>query len=138
MLKARNILKSHKLKITGNRLEIIHIFVENNRALSHSEIEKAIRSNMDRVTIYRNLKIFEEKGMIHQFVDLNGVQRFALCQDACTDHEHRDHHIHLQCSNCDQTYCLDIHIPKLNIPENFQVTQFEFMVKGICENCQKL
>ncbi len=137
MLESREILKSNNLKITSNRLEIIQFFVKNKRALSHSEIEKSLQSNMDRVTIYRNLKSFEEKGIIHQFVDLNGIQRFALCQDNCDNHQHQDQHIHLQCSKCDQTYCLDVHIPDLNIPENFQITQVEFMVKGICENCQK-
>ncbi len=137
MLESKDILKSNQLKITSNRLEIIQFFVENKRALSHSEIEKSLQSNMDRVTIYRNLKSFEEKGIIHQFVDLNGIQRFALCQDTCDNQQHQDQHIHLQCSKCDQTYCLDVHIPVLNIPKNFQITQVEFMVKGICENCQK-
>ena len=48
--------------------------------------------NFDRVTLYRLLNSFEEKGLIHKVFDANGDIFYAKCQ-VCKDHNHQDDHI---------------------------------------------
>ena len=71
------ILQSHKLRITDCRLEIIQEFLEKNIALSHSDLEEKLRQQFDRVTIYRTLKTFLEKDLIHKVLDDSFTYRYA-------------------------------------------------------------
>ena len=55
-------------------------------------------------TVYRNLTLFKEKGMVSSVATVSGVERF----DANTDP-----HVHFICSNCDAVIDLnDMEIPK--------------------------
>jgi Fur family ferric uptake transcriptional regulator len=61
----RDLLKKNQLSITESRQRILGLFLKSDGALSHADIEKRIADGIDRVTIYRTLQIFEEKGIIH-------------------------------------------------------------------------
>ena len=59
------ILKQNQLSVTGSRKKILELFLSNEGALAHSDIEKKTGEKFDRVTIYRTLHTFLEKGIIH-------------------------------------------------------------------------
>ena len=69
MSNANSILKEHNLKSTESRLTILAIFKKNMHALSYNDIESLLTVKLDRVTVYRTLKSFEENGLIHQIYD---------------------------------------------------------------------
>lgn len=132
----QKLLKTSKLSVTETRTAILELFFQSTGALSHSAIEKATQARFDRVTIYRTLQSFLEKGIIHTIpTDDNSIQ-YALCKGECTEGHHHDNHVHFICKHCSTTYCLDhVEIPEIKLPRGFKGEDFEVVVKGICEEC---
>lgn len=131
-----NILKNHKLRNTEIRRQVLSIFLEYGEiALSSQEIEERF-DKIDRVTLYRVLKNFEEKGIIHVAIDGSNKTRYAMCSDNCTTHHHHDQHAHFHCTKCDTTTCMDmINVPAVRIPQNYILNDAQLVLSGICKNC---
>ena len=131
-----NILKKSNLSVTDSRKKILEVFKEQNSALAHSDIEKKTGEKFDRVTIYRTLQTFVEKGIIHTIPTTDNSVMYALCKDECSAGHHHDQHIHFICDNCNKTYCLDsVVTPKVELPEGFKPKVIDVIVTGICQNC---
>jgi len=132
-----DLLKSSGLRITPTRQEVLSILYNSNVALSSQDLEEKISSDVDRITLYRTLKSFQEKGIIHKAIDGTDITRFAICKSDCNSHEHRDNHIHFHCQQCGNTFCMDhITIPELNVQTPHQVIDVNIIMKGNCETCQ--
>lgn len=130
-------LKRNGLSITDTRSSILSLFQDANGALSHSDIEKKAGNKFDRVTIYRTLQTFVEKGIIHTIPTADNSIKYALCKDNCSEGHHHDNHIHFICDACNVTYCLDhVIIPSVQLPKGFKQKQTDVVVSGICKNCQ--
>ena len=130
------LLKRNSLSITGSRKKILQLFLEEAGALAHGDIEKKAGKKFDRVTIYRTLQTFVDKGIIHTIPTADNSIRYALCKDECSEGHHHDHHIHFVCNNCNKTYCLDdVVTPEIKIPKGYTPTQVEVVVEGVCKNC---
>jgi Fur family ferric uptake transcriptional regulator len=129
------LLKDFKLRATPNREEILHLFLLKNYALSHSDIEKEIANNLDRVTVYRTLKTFLDKGLIHKVLDDQGGLKYALCKTACNTVEHYHDHVHFKCNKCGHTKCLNVDVPSIRLPKGYQATEVNLLVQGTCERC---
>lgn len=129
------LLKTHSLRSTPNRQTILHLFLQTEHALSHTDIEREISDNLDRVTIYRTLKTFLNKGLIHKVLDNEGSMKYALCNDPCTSVNHRHDHVHFKCLKCGQTNCLEIEIPDIKLPASYQKEEVNVLVQGICDQC---
>ena len=132
------LLKYGKLKSTATRRIVLKEFLKaGNVALSSTEIEKEF-DDLDRITLYRTLKTFEEAGIIHQAVDVSGKAKYALCSNDCSSHQHDDHHAHFHCKQCEKTVCLDdVKIPTIHLPKNFQLEDSQLVLSGICAECQE-
>jgi Fur family ferric uptake transcriptional regulator len=131
----KNTLKSHKLRTTACREDVLEVFMTKNTALSHGDIENELVSEFDRVTIYRTLKSFLEKGIIHKVLDDEGV-RYALCQDNCSDDHHQHDHVHFKCTNCGETNCIqDVEVPALRLPAGYESREVNLLIQGICPTC---
>src|SRR5688572_21922597 len=132
---SETLLKGFKLRSTPNRQEILHLFLKKNHALSHGDIEKEIDNSLDRVTVYRTLKTFLDKGLIHKVLDDEGGLKYALCNDACTSSAHRHEHVHFKCIKCGQTSCLNIEIPAVKLPKGYKARELNLLIQGTCESC---
>jgi Fur family ferric uptake transcriptional regulator len=132
---SETLLRDFKLRSTPNRQEILHLFLEKNYALSHGDIEKEIDSSLDRVTVYRTLKTFLDKGLIHKVLDDEGSLKYALCNEACSTVEHHHDHVHFKCTQCGQTYCLNIDVPPVKLPKGYRASAVNLLIQGICERC---
>lgn len=132
---SETLLRDFKLRSTPNRQEILHLFLQKNHALSHGDIEKEIENSLDRVTVYRTLKTFLDKGLIHKVLDDEGSLKYALCNEACTTAEHHHDHIHFKCTACGQTYCLNIDVPPVKLPKGYMANAVNLLIQGICERC---
>lgn len=132
-----DILKQSGLSITESRIKILDLFLETDGALAHADIEKNTASAFDRVTVYRTLQTFVEKGIIHQIPTIDNSVLYALCKQNCEQGRHHDDHVHFICSNCDKTICLDdVTVPEVKLPKNFSKEQAAMVVTGICEDCK--
>ncbi|MEZ4985809.1 MAG: transcriptional repressor [Saprospiraceae bacterium] len=130
------ILKKHNLRRTGMREEVLRIFLSvGNEAIAHPELERLL-PDADRITLYRTLKSFEDKGILHQVVDNNSATRYALCHGNCTEHDHHDEHAHFHCQDCGKTLCLDIPpIGQVQVPDGFRLTHAHIILEGVCDRC---
>ena len=132
-----DILKKNQLSVTGSRKKILELFLQSNGALAHSDIEKKTGEKFDRVTVYRTLQSFLDKGIIHTIPTSDNSIRYALCKDDCSNGHHHDNHVHFVCSKCSNTICLDhVTIPAVKLPVGFKASEFQMVVNGICKSCQ--
>lgn len=131
------ILRDYELRTTTSRSAILNLFIKNPYALSYSDIEKEIASSFDRVTVYRTLKTFLDKGVIHKVLDDEGGLKYALCSEPCSTHEHHHEHVHFKCEKCGQTNCLDdVTIPGLHLPKGYVAKEMNLLIQGTCRKCQ--
>jgi Fur family ferric uptake transcriptional regulator len=132
-----SLLKRSDLSVTESRRKILHLFLEQPGALAHGDIEKKAGEKFDRVTVYRTLQAFVEKGIIHTIPTADNSIRYALCKDDCAGGHHHDHHIHFMCDQCGNTYCLDdVVTPEIKLPKGYTASHVEVVVEGICKNCR--
>ena len=83
-------------------------------------------------TVYRNLSLFKEQGIIASLGTVNGVERF----DGNTNP-----HVHFICTGCDRV----LDLLGMKVPEELnnaaskesggQVTGCQLSFTGLCENC---
>ena len=131
-----NTLKLRNIKPTAMRGLVYDILKKQKKALSLIEIEKQF-DQVDRSTIFRTLKTFQDKLLIHSVDDGTGAVKYALCDDDCTC-SLDDLHIHFLCIKCGRTRCMkNMPVPKMKLPEGFSFEGANFVVKGICPDCNK-
>lgn len=130
------ILKQNQLSVTDSRKKILTMFLNGKGAISHGDIERFSGEKFDRVTIYRTLQTFVEKGIIHTIPSNDNSVRYALCKDNCSEGQHHDNHIHFVCTKCGITECLShVRIPNVELPAGYQAKQADLIVTGICKSC---
>ena len=131
------ILKQNRLSITGSRQKILELFLLSDGALSHADIEKNTGESFDRVTVYRTLQTFVEKGIIHLIPTTDNSIKYALCKNDCAPGHHHDDHVHFICGECEKTICLDdVTVPQVKLPKGFTPQHAEMVVNGICGDCK--
>lgn len=131
------LLDKHQLKKTAPRLRVLSMMYSKNTATSQPDLE-SVMNDIDRVTLYRILSIFEEKGIIHKIFDLNGTANYAVCHSNCEANHHHDEHVHFNCTNCKNVYCLnELTLPQITLPGGFRPTGFTLYASGLCPKCDK-
>lgn len=127
-------LAAKGVKSTAMRLLVMEVLSKQGAAISLSQLEQFFEK-ADRITLYRTLKTFEVKKIIHSIDDGTGAIKYALCVEGCECHP-EDLHVHFHCSKCKRTYCLtDNIIPPINLPQKFVLEEINLVIKGLCENC---
>lgn len=134
---ADEILKAHGLKNTRQRQVVLGAFTGSNRAFSQPELEKQLKGEMDRVTLYRILNSFEEKGILHSILDQDGTMNYASCSDSCSAGQHHDQHIHFNCRKCKNVYCLPSPNPVVHVPDSFKAENLSVIAIGLCDACNQ-
>ena len=131
------ILKKNKVSVTDGRKKILELFLNSDGALAHSDIEERTGEIFDRVTVYRTLQTFVEKGLIHLIPTTENSILYALCKDNCEAGHHHDNHVHFICDECNKTICLEeVTIPQVALPQGFAPKHAEMVVSGVCGDCQ--
>jgi Fur family ferric uptake transcriptional regulator len=133
----RNLLKNKRIRETSFRLEVLKVLSENENPISMDHLEKSL-PKFDRITLYRTIKTFLDKGLIHEVLIAGESKKIALCSIECNGESHIHHleHVHFFCENCKETFCLELEkFPTITIP-NHSINSFEIQAKGICQNCK--
>ncbi|CAN5489160.1 hypothetical protein BH11BAC3_BH11BAC3_24530 [soil metagenome] len=132
-----DILKKNKLSVTDGRKKILELFLNGEGAMAHADIEKQTGEMFDRVTVYRTLQTFVEKGIIHLIPTKDNSILYALCKDNCEEGHHHDNHVHFICDKCNKTICLEeVTIPTVKLPKDFEPKHAEMIVNGTCGDCK--
>lgn len=77
--KTKELLESHGIRPTSQRLEMAHLLLERHQHLFAEEVFHLVNSHFphaSRATIFNNLKLFAEKGMLGTLELKNGVTHF--------------------------------------------------------------
>lgn len=131
------ILKRHQLSNTDSRRAVLEAFLKTENALTHQDIERNTQERFDRVTIYRTLQTFIDKGIVHTIPSADSGTRYALCRENCSEGHHHDNHVHFICDACGRTTCLDdVAIPSVSLPKGYKVSKIDMVVNGICAECK--
>ena len=130
-----DLLRRTNLSITESRKKILSLFLSTPDALTHGDIERKAGEKFDRVTVYRTLQTFVEKGIIHTIPTAENSVLYALCKD-CAEGHHHDDHVHFICTVCNTTLCLDdIVSPQMQLPAGYLVQNVQVVINGICKSC---
>lgn len=128
-------LQRNGLKITPQRRLILDILGEYSH-LTGEEITSIARDKQPSIsagTVYRNLKILGELGLIRNAASTDGVRRF----ESASVHRH-----HLVCLRCKGTVEIDFcpmtnELQKLAEKYGFQIADHDFQIRGYCMECKK-
>lgn len=127
-------MASRGMRITDQRKTLSRLFADAEGYLTPKDVYAHMEKTYPGLsfdTVYRNLRIMNEMGILEQFVFEDGVKFRVHCQ------EHHHHH-HLFCLSCERTvpivYCPMERIE--GVPDNFRIVRHKFEVYGYCPDCQ--
>lgn len=129
-------LIAHGFRRTSFRIELLQIFIESKHGLSFKDIKGKITSTQDKVTIYRGIDAFLEKGLIHQVPTTGTSPKYAVTASPGSKDASNHQHAHFICQKCNNTFCLeDVDLPELKSIGGFEVNKSKLTLEGHCPNC---
>lgn len=138
MSQAAHLLEHHGIRNTSGRMDILRLFFDHEHALSQPDLERQLVEKYDRVTIYRTLTLYLEKGILHKVLDDAGAMKYALCPDTCNNdgHKHDHEHVHFKCTTCGNTTCIEeVVVPHLHLPKGYKLQETNLLLSGVCKDC---
>lgn len=131
-------LRRHAVRPTPVRRTVLEALAQSPFALSSYELEKQLPPPTDRVTLYRTLRTFEEKGLVHRVIDHSETVRYAAtCLDEAAADGPAPAHVHFKCTACQHIYCLSqVAVPSVALPGPYQVVRSDYLLLGVCVQCQ--
>lgn len=128
------VLKEFELRITEQRQLVLEVLFNEQRALTFAEIESKLENQLDRVTLYRTLKTFTDKGLLHEIADSGKVSKYAFRDSNAEENAHN--HLHFTCIKCKTTTCLEsVELPEIVLPNGYSINNIHFHIKGNCNEC---
>lgn len=129
-------LRKVALAVTPGRIAAMQLFEQNDKPIdAFSVVENLSKDGVDRVTAFRILNTFVDRGLIRKIELREGKSRYELTTRG-------DHH-HFICSLCgditDIGKDIGMHdfIKKTEKKFGFQVTDHSLELFGICASCQR-
>ncbi|WP_335965027.1 transcriptional repressor [Galbibacter sp. PAP.153] len=138
MNKAEKILINKGIRPTEMRLAIYKYLNRKFYAVTLKEIEMAFikksdyNKTVDRTTIYRTLKLFQDEGIAHQIDDGTAIAKYAVSNE-----EGLDLHLHFHCTHCGNTFCLPDKVNPDSLPDKYVINDVNLVLKSICTKCLK-
>ena len=128
-------------QVTRPRLLVFRILAETKDHLSADAIQQRTREQGDsvsRASVYRALKLLEDKGLVRRISMKEGPCRFeCLLPD-----KERNTRCHFVCSRCKQI--IDIEAPgfsnllrRLRNPLKIEIDDYEVRLFGVCDRCAR-
>jgi Fur family zinc uptake transcriptional regulator len=119
-------------RITEQRKSMATLFAEAEGYLSPKDVYEYMRIPYPGVsfdTVYRNLRLLSEMGVLEQFYFNEGLKFRASCL--------KHHHHHLICVTCERTLTFDFCPMQFisNLPGDYQLLNHRFEVFGTCPDC---
>lgn len=133
---AEGLLSAAGIRPTTNRLIVMRELMESPAPVGLIDLEETIET-LERSSILRTLTLLQSHHLIHTIEDGRGVTKYELCHghDNCTAD---DMHPHFYCEICNKVTCFsDKQVPAIDLPEGYRLRTVNFMLKGICPECNR-
>jgi Fur family ferric uptake transcriptional regulator len=128
------LLRSKRLNVTEIRRQVLLLLNEPGKALTHKELEESLEQEMgsiDRVTLYRTIKVLLGKQVIHQITVDAQVVKYKLAGE-----HKKSNHPHFHCSRCNRLVCMpQVSIDPELLPDGFIIVSSSLIIEGICPQC---
>jgi Fur family ferric uptake transcriptional regulator len=131
------ILQKAGISKTSQRLAVLDILFKATTPLSVNAIRQALetKSNIDKVTIYRILSVFKDRGIIREIASAGGANYFEMAT------LENPLHPHFSCRNCGAFTCLAplsfTQAPELILPkDDYSIDHIEINISGLCACCR--
>lgn len=130
---AIQLLKDQGYKFTGKRIDMLEFFSKHDKYLTAKDVLEGLKTlhpNISFDTIYRNLSLFNDLGIL-EMTTLEGEKHFRF---VCSNVKH---HHHLICLDCGKTRKIET-CPMEVLQEDlqgFQIQDHKFEIYGYCSHC---
>ncbi len=127
-------MSNHGWRVTDQRKSLAELFLRTKTYLTPREVYDCMETlypGLSFDTVYRNLRLMAEIGIIEQ-ASLDDTVKFKL---HCDEHHH---HHHLICLKCEKTFSF-VFCPMdyvEHLPVDFTVMSHRFEVYGMCKSCE--
>lgn len=129
-------LTSAGIRATAVRILVLRTIEERGEGVFSLQDLSDSLPTMDKSSLFRTLTLFADKQLLHPIDDGSGMQKYCICH--CADPKHHQGHVHLTCTQCHTTLCMEnVPIPIVPLPQDFAPQEVEYIVKGICNRCQQ-
>ncbi|ENK1243379.1 transcriptional repressor [Clostridium sporogenes] len=137
----KKLIEEKGYKFTFQKKIILKVLVNSSIHLNAEEIYNEIKKeNVGIATIYRNLKIFEELGIVKEF-NIEGINYYEM-----KIFSGKPLHIHFKCLKCNSI--IDMDNSKLNLEylklnraiersENLEIYDVNMLFLGLCSRCKE-
>lgn len=132
----KKILRSNGYRFTDAR-EATFALLINPEPQSISQILAKAKGKVDRVSVYRNIEVFEKLGIVHR-IYVGWKYKIELSDEFIA------HHHHLSCLNCGKVIDIqdeqhiDTFIQEVASRSGFTPRRHSFEIDGYCADCTKL
>lgn len=138
LTQAADVLHKHGYKLTRPRRVILEWFYRAGEYTTPQKLHQSLvgtKQGIGLTSVYRNLEILAEVGLVRQVCFHDGCQRY---EPVFAD----DHHHHLICSDCGAVVkfggCeLDELERRLESETGYKINRHMLQVFGVCERCRK-
>lgn len=113
---------------------VVFSALDGQEPMTMSELVKRVGNNIDRASVYRTIKLFEELGIVHK-LQIGWKYKLELSDDF------HDHHHHIACVKCGKIFPihederLELLIHSLAKSQNFKLLTHQLELRGICATC---
>ncbi len=127
-------LKQAGYSVTEPRRLVFEILFTDNKPYSMNELGQKIKGKVDRASLYRTTRLFEELGIVRR-VTIGWKHKFELSEHFSS------HHHHMHCKVCGKTIDikeppqLENYIQAVAYKHGFKVTSHSFEIEGTCKDC---
>ena len=128
-----NAMSNQGWRVTNQRRWLATLFVKTEGYLSPKDVYEHMIEKYPNVsfdTVYRNLRLLSEMGVLEQFYYKDGLKFRANCLS--------HHHHHMICLNCEKTFTFEF-CPMTQLPElskDFHIMNHRFDIFGLCNDCE--
>ena len=113
---------------------VLDLFNTIDNALSVVELVSLFSDKMNKTTVYRILERLEQSGMLHSFLDKDGLKRYAKGNQRSESSISGNAHPHFICQDCGISSCLPVEVATPSIP-NYTINNSEHLYIGKCNEC---